>query len=34
MMDHGKIRELLALAAADALEPNEDRLVSEHLRSC
>lgn len=34
MTDHQKIRDLLALAAADALEPNEDRLVSEHLRSC
>ena len=34
MTEHQKIRELLSLAAADALEPNEDRLVSEHLRSC
>jgi predicted anti-sigma-YlaC factor YlaD len=34
MSDHEKIRELLSLAAADALEPNEDRLVSEHVRSC
>jgi anti-sigma factor RsiW len=34
MTDHQKIRELLALAAAEALEPNEDRLVSEHMRSC
>ena len=34
MTDHEKIRELLSLAAADALEPDEDRLVSEHLRSC
>lgn len=34
MTDHDKIRDLLSLAAADALEPNEDRLVSEHLRSC
>jgi anti-sigma factor RsiW len=34
MTDHQKIRELLALAAADALEPDEDRLVSEHMRSC
>jgi anti-sigma factor RsiW len=34
MMDHDKIRDLLSIAAADALEPNEDRLVSEHIRSC
>jgi anti-sigma factor RsiW len=34
MTEHDKIRELLSLAAADALEPNEDRLVSEHIRSC
>ena len=34
MTDHDKIRDLLSLAAADSLEPNEDRLVSEHLRSC
>lgn len=34
MTDHQKIRDLLSLAAADALEPHEDRLVSEHLRSC
>jgi predicted anti-sigma-YlaC factor YlaD len=34
MTDHEKIRELLCLAAADALETSEDRLVSEHLRSC
>ena len=34
MTDHDKIRDLLSLAAADALEPDEDRLVSEHLGSC
>jgi anti-sigma factor RsiW len=34
MTDHDKIRDLLSLAAADALESNEDRLVSEHVRSC
>jgi anti-sigma factor RsiW len=34
MTDHDKIRELLSLAAADALEPNEDRLVCEHIGSC
>jgi predicted anti-sigma-YlaC factor YlaD len=34
MTDHEKIRELLSLAAADALEPDEDRLVSDHIRSC
>jgi anti-sigma factor RsiW len=34
MNEHNKIRELLPLAAADALEPNEERLLAEHLRGC
>jgi|SRR5271154_172702 predicted anti-sigma-YlaC factor YlaD len=34
MSDHKKIRELLSLAAADALDSNEERLVSEHLLTC
>jgi anti-sigma factor RsiW len=34
MTDHQKIRELLSLAAADALEPKEELLLAEHLRSC
>jgi predicted anti-sigma-YlaC factor YlaD len=34
MTGHDKIRELLPLAAADALEPNEERLLAEHLRAC
>jgi predicted anti-sigma-YlaC factor YlaD len=34
MNEHNKIRELLPLAAADALEPNEERLLAEHLREC
>jgi anti-sigma factor RsiW len=32
--DHNKIREMLALAAADALEPNESELVMQHVRTC
>jgi len=31
---HGQIRELLALAAAGALGPEEDLLVARHLESC
>jgi predicted anti-sigma-YlaC factor YlaD len=34
MNDHQKIRELLSLAAADVLDSGEERLVSEHIRSC
>jgi predicted anti-sigma-YlaC factor YlaD len=34
MTDHDKIRELLPLAAADVLEPHEERLLAEHLRGC
>jgi anti-sigma factor RsiW len=34
MSEHDKIRELLALAAADALTGAEERQVAEHLRSC
>jgi hypothetical protein len=34
MNDHDKIRELLALAAADALTSAEEKQVAEHLRSC
>ena len=34
MNDHDKIRALLALAAADVLEPGEERLVMDHLRTC
>jgi hypothetical protein len=32
--EHNKIREMLALAAADALEPNESELVMRHVRTC
>ena len=32
--DHNKIREMLALAAADALEPNELELVMQHAGAC
>ena len=32
--EHNKIREMLALAAADALEPNESELVMQHVRTC
>ena len=34
MSKHDKIRELLALAAADALTSAEEQLVAEHVRSC
>lgn len=34
MNEHDKIRELLALAAADALTSAEERQVAEHVRSC
>ena len=34
MNDHDKIRELLALAAADALTSAEEKQVAEHVRSC
>jgi hypothetical protein len=34
MSEHDKIRELLALAAADALTSAEERQVAEHVRSC
>ena len=34
MNEHDKIRELLALAAADALTDAEKRQVAEHVRSC
>ena len=34
MSEHGKIRELLALAAADALTSAEEKQVTEHVRSC
>ena len=34
MNDHEKIRELLALAAAGALEPAEEEQVTKHMRSC
>jgi anti-sigma factor RsiW len=34
MNDHNKIRELLTLAAAGALTPEEEKRVAEHLRSC
>ena len=34
MSEHDKIRELLPLAAAEVLEPNEERLLAEHLRGC
>jgi hypothetical protein len=34
MNEHNKIRELLALAAADALTSAEEKQVAEHVRSC
>ena len=34
MNEHDKIRELLALAAADALTSAEEEQVTEHVRSC
>ena len=34
MSEHDKIRELLALAAADALTNAEEKQVAEHVRSC
>jgi hypothetical protein len=34
MSEHDKIRELLALAAADALTSTEEKQVAEHVRSC
>ena len=34
MSEHDKIRELLALAAADALTIAEEKRVAEHVRSC
>lgn len=34
MTGHDEIRALLSLAAADALEPREEQLVTEHLRGC
>ena len=34
MSEHDKIRELLALAAADALTSAEEKLVAEHMCSC
>jgi len=34
MSEHDKIRELMALAAADALTSAEEKQVAEHVRSC
>jgi anti-sigma factor RsiW len=34
MSDHDEIRALLALAAAGALEPDEEDRVGRHIRSC
>ena len=34
MSEHDRIRELLALAAADALASAEEKQVAEHMRSC
>jgi anti-sigma factor RsiW len=34
MSEHDKIRELLALSAADALTSAEEKQVAEHVRSC
>ena len=34
MSEHDKIRELLALAVADALTSVEEKQVAEHVRSC
>ena len=34
MSEHDKIRELLALAAADALTSAQEKQVAEHVRSC
>jgi anti-sigma factor RsiW len=32
--EHNKIREMLALAAADALQANESELVLQHVQTC
>ena len=32
--DHDKLRDLLALAAAEGLEPKETERVMQHVRSC
>jgi predicted anti-sigma-YlaC factor YlaD len=34
MNDHDKIRALLSLAAADVLEPGEEKQLLDHLRTC
>jgi anti-sigma factor RsiW len=34
MSEHDQIRELLALGAAGALEPEEEERVARHIRSC
>lgn len=34
MSEHDRVRELLALAAADALTSAEEKQVAEHVRSC
>lgn len=34
MDEHQKIRELVSLAAAGALEPHEEQLVMQHVREC
>jgi anti-sigma factor RsiW len=34
MREHSVVRDLLALAAAGALDPQEQRQVEEHLRHC
>lgn len=34
MNDHDAIRQMLALAAAGALEPSEERRVAAHIQSC
>jgi anti-sigma factor RsiW len=34
MKEHTKVRNLLSLAAADALEPAEQRRVEKHLQQC
>ena len=34
MSEHDRMRELLALSAADALDSAEERELAEHLKSC
>jgi Putative zinc-finger len=34
MNEHEKIRTLLTLAAADVLDPGEEKQLMDHLRTC